>query len=418
MAAAYPGRAATPADTGLSGRRYGSPMTTGAPMDRRLVVLFAIACGASVANLYYAQPLLDRIAEDLGVSPGAAGLLVTASQIGYALGLVTIVPLGDLIARHKLVAPLMATCTLALLGAAAAPDLPVLLLAILGVGLTAVVAQVLVPLAGALAADHERGTVVGTVMSGLLIGILAARTVSGLLAAAAGWRAVYVAAAAMCALLGVVLHRAMPHLPVADPDLTYRSLIRSLWPLVRHEPVVRRRMVYGAIGMAGFTVVWTSLAFLMAEDYGKGEAETGLLGLAGLFGAVAALGAGRLADRGWAHRATGSFLLCVAGGWAALWAGGESIAALIVGLVLVDLGMQGQHITNQSILYALRPEARSRLTTLYMTGNFAVGAVASATSGLAWSAGGWDAVCGLGGGLAILGCLVWLDEHVRAVVRR
>ncbi|WP_211210882.1 MFS transporter [Sporichthya polymorpha] len=389
-------------------------MTTSPTMDRRLVLLFAVACGASVANLYYAQPLLDRIADDLDVSPGAAGLLVTASQIGYALGLVTIVPLGDLIARHRLVAPLMALCTLALLGAAAAPNLPVLLLAVLGVGVTAVVAQVLVPLAGALAADHERGTVVGTVMSGLLIGILAARTISGLLAAVAGWRTVYVAAAGLCALLGIVLHRMLPRLPVADPALTYRGLVRSLWPLVRDEPVVRRRMVYGALGMAGFTVVWTSLAFLMAEDYGKGEAETGLLGLAGLFGAVAALGAGRLADRGWAHRSTGSFLLCVALGWALLWAGGESIAALVAGLVLVDLGMQGQHITNQSILYALRPEARSRLTTLYMTGNFAAGAVASAFAGVAWSAGGWDAVCLVGGGLALVGCLVWLDEHVRA----
>jgi predicted MFS family arabinose efflux permease len=333
---------------------------------------------------------------------------------------VTVVPLGDLIARHKLVAPLMATCTLALLGAAAAPNMPVLLLAILAVGVTAVVAQVLVPLAGALAADHERGAVVGAVMSGLLIGILAARTFSGLLAAAAGWRAVYVVAAGMCALLGVVLHRMLPRLEPADPDLTYKALIRSFWPLIRDEPLLRRRMVYGAIGMAGFTVVWTSLAFLMAEDYGKGEAETGLLGLAGLVGAGAAMGAGRLADRGWAHRATGTFLLCVVGGWGLLWAGGESIAALIAGLILVDLGMQGQHITNQSILYALRPEARSRLTTLYMTGNFAVGAIASATSAAAWSAGGWDAVCLLGGALAVLGCLVWLDEHVRAgpTVRR
>jgi predicted MFS family arabinose efflux permease len=152
----------------------------------------------------------------------------------------------------------------------------------------------------------------------------------------------------------------------------------------------------------------------MAEDYGKGEAETGLLGLAGLFGAAAAQGAGRFADRGWAHGATGCFLLCVVGGWGLLWAGGSSIAALIAGLVLVDLGMQGQHITNQSILYALRPEARSRLTTLYMTGNFAVGAVASATAGVAWSHGGWDSVCLLGGGLSLLGCLVWADEHVRS----
>ncbi len=383
-------------------------------MDRRLVVLFAVACGASVANLYYAQPLLDRIADEFDVSPGVAGLLVTASQIGYGLGLVTVVPLGDRIARHRLVGPLMAACTLALLGAAAAPGLPVLLLALIGVGLTAVVAQVLVPLAGGLAAEHERGQVVGTIMSGLLIGILVARTFSGLLAAAAGWRAVYITAAVLSATLGIVLHRAVPRLPPSDPALSYRALMRSLWPLVRDEHVLRRRMIYGSIGMAGFTIVWTSLAFLMAEDYGKGEAETGLLGLAGLFGAAAAQGAGRFADRGWAHRATGGFALAVAGGWGLLWWGGESIAALIAGLVLLDLGMQGQHITNQSILYALRPEARSRLTTLYMGTLFAVGALASATSGIAWSHGGWDAVCLLGGALALLGLVVWIDEHFRA----
>jgi predicted MFS family arabinose efflux permease len=382
-------------------------------MDRRLVVLFAVACGASVANLYYAQPLLDRIAEEFDVSPGAAGLLVTASQIGYGLGLVTVVPLGDRIARHRLVGPLMAACTLVLLIAAAAPGLPVLLATLIGVGLTAVVAQVLVPLAGGLAADHERGQVVGTIMSGLLIGILVARTFSGLLAAAAGWRAVYLAAAALSALLGVVLHRMVPRLPASDPGLSYRGLMRSLGPLVRDEPVLRRRMIYGALGMAGFTVVWTTLAFLMAEDYGKGEAETGLLGLAGLVGAAAAQGAGRFADRGWAHRATGVFLLAVAAGWALLWLGGSSMVALILGLVLVDLGMQGQHITNQSILYALRPEARSRLTTLYMGTNFGVGAIFSASSGFAWSHGGWDAVCLLGGGLALLGLLVWADEHLR-----
>lgn len=380
-------------------------------MDRRLVVLFAIACGASVANLYYAQPLLDLIADDLDVSPGAAGLLVTASQIGYALGLVTVVPLGDLIARHRLVGPLMATCTLALLGAAAAPGLPALLVLILLVGLTAVVAQVLIPLAGGLAADHERGTVIGTVMSGVLIGILAARTFSGLLAAAAGWRAVYLAAAGICAVLGLVLHRAVPRMPAAAPGLTYRGLIASLWPLVRDEPVLRRRMLYGALGMAGFTVVWTSLAFLIADDYGKGEAETGLLGLAGLVGAAASMGAGRLADRGWAHRATGSFLLCVLASWALLWAGGESIAALIAGLVLLDLGLQGQHITNQSVIYALRPDARSRIATLYMTGIFVAGAVASAASAAAWSSGGWDAVCLFGAGFATVGLLLWLGEH-------
>ncbi len=390
----------------------------GQGMSRRLVLLFAVATGASAANMYYAQPLLERIADDLDVSAGTAGLLITASQIGFAFGLITLVPLGDLIARHRVIPPLLALCAVALLGAAASPTFPTLAAAILGVGLTATVAQMLVPLAGTLAAEHERGRVVGTVVSGLLTGVLLARTVSGLLASVAGWRTVFVAAAGVAVLLAVVLYRVLPRLPAADPDLTYRSLLRSLGPLLRDEPVLRSRMVYGALGMISFTVVWTSLSFLMASPaYGKGEAETGLLGLAGLVGALAAQGAGRLADRGWQHRSTGAFLTCMLLGWGLLWLGGESWIALIAGLVILDWGIQGQNILSQSLIYALRPEVRSRLTTLYMTSIFVAGALSSAVSAFAWSKGGWDAVSAIGIGFAAIGLLVWLGEH-RSLQRR
>jgi predicted MFS family arabinose efflux permease len=381
-------------------------------MDRRLVALFAVACGICAANLYYAQPLLDRMGHDLHAAPRAMGLVVTSAQIGYALGLLFIVPLGDVMQRHKLIPPLLGVCTIGLLGAACAPGLPVLWGMIVLVGITSVVAQILVPLAGMLAAPHERGAVVGTVMSGLLLGILSGRIVSGLMAAAFGWRSVYATAAVVIGGLAVVLRRLLPRDVPVVTGLTYRGLLASLGPLLRAEPALRLRMFYGALGMGSFSVVWTSLAFLMASPaYGYGQAVTGLLGLAGVIGALAARKAGRLADRGHVHLATGFFQLCIGLGWLLLWGGGHWMVDIIAGLIVLDLGMQGMHVSSQSIIYALRPDARSRVTTLYLSFNFVIGAIASAASAAAWSAGGWNAVCVLGGAFAAAGVLLWLAEH-------
>jgi predicted MFS family arabinose efflux permease len=381
-------------------------------MDRRLVALFAVACGICAANLYYAQPLLDRMGHDLDSAPRSIGLVVTSAQIGYAIGLLFIVPLGDVMQRHKLIPPLLGICVVGLLGAACAPGIAVLWAMCVLIGVTSVVAQILVPLAGMLAGDHERGAVVGTVMSGLLLGILSGRIVSGLLAAAFGWRWVYATAAAVVAVLALVLHRMLPREVPVVTGLTYRRLLGSLWPLFRSEPALRRRMLYGALGMSSFSVVWTSLAFLIASPaYGYGQAVTGLLGLAGVVGATAARGAGRLADKGHVHLATGFFQLCIGVGWLLLWGGGHAMVEVIVGLVVLDLGMQGMHVSSQSIIYALRPDARSRVTTLYLSVNFVIGALASAASAAAWNAGGWDEVCALGGVFAGAGVLVWAQEH-------
>ncbi|HEX3610161.1 MAG TPA: MFS transporter [Sporichthyaceae bacterium] len=387
-------------------------MQSGAGMDRRLVALFAVACGICAANLYYAQPLLDRMGHDLDSAPRSIGLVVTSAQIGYAIGLLFIVPLGDVMQRHKLIPPLLGICVVGLLGAACAPGIAVLWAMCVLIGVTSVVAQILVPLAGMLAGDHERGAVVGTVMSGLLLGILSGRIVSGLLAAAFGWRWVYATAAAVVAVLALVLHRMLPREVPVVTGLTYRRLLGSLWPLFRSEPALRRRMLYGALGMSSFSVVWTSLAFLIASPaYGYGQAVTGLLGLAGVVGATAARGAGRLADKGHVHLATGFFQLCIGVGWLLLWGGGHAMVEVIVGLVVLDLGMQGMHVSSQSIIYALRPDARSRVTTLYLSVNFVIGALASAASAAAWNAGGWDEVCALGGVFAGAGVLVWAQEH-------
>jgi predicted MFS family arabinose efflux permease len=382
-------------------------------LDRRVVLLLAVACGASVANLYYAQPLLDVIARDLGVSSGAAGLLVTASQVGYAAGLVFLVPLGDLLDRRRMVSRMLVVTAVGLGVAAAAPSFAVLAAAIAVVGVTSVVAQVLVPLAGTLAAEHERGKVVGDVMSGLLLGILLARTAAGLIAEVGGWRTVYVVGAVLMVVLAVVLARALPPTPPVT-DLRYRDLLRSVGALVRDEPVLRRRMVYGAAGMASFSVLWTAIAFLLSDDpYNYSEGTIGLFGLAGLMGAGAAQGAGRLNDRGHGHAATGVFLLIIAAAWGLIAMGASSLAALIVGIVLLDLGIQGQHILNQSTIYTLDAEARSRLTTAYMTSNFTWAALGSAGASWAWSAGGWGAVSALGVGLSLIALAAWGLEHVQ-----
>lgn len=380
-------------------------------MPPALVRLLAVACGATVANLYYAQPLLATIARAFGVSSAVAGLIVTVSQLGYAAGLVLIVPLGDLVHRRRLVCRLLLLASVGLLLTAVAPSLQVLVVAIGVVGVTSVTAQILVPLASELAGEEDGGRVVGIVMSGLLIGILVARTVSGLIAGVAGWRSVYLVGAAVMLVLAVALWRALPD--TAPPStLAYRRLLGSVGTLVRRERVLRQRMRFGAMGMASFSALWTTLTFLLSrEPYGYGDAVIGLFGLAGLVGAVAARFAGRLADGGREHEATGLFWLLVLVGWGFLALGTTSLAAVIVGIVLLDLGVQGQHILNQSTIYALSPQARSRVTTAYMGHNFLWGAAGSAAGAFVFSVGGWGAVCGLGAAFSVIALLGWWGDH-------
>jgi predicted MFS family arabinose efflux permease len=374
-------------------------------------MLMAVACGAAVANIYYAQPLLSTIAHAFAVSDGTAGLLVTASQVGYAAGLVLLVPLGDMVERRKLITGILLITALALAATAASPSFPLLAAILALVGLTSVVAQILVPLASTLAAENERGRVVGNVMSGLLVGILVARTVSGLLAQAGGWRLVFAVSAALMLLLSGVLRVS---LPVARPTsiLSYPALLRSVGRLVVEQRTLRMRMLYTALGMGQFSVLWTTAAFLLAgAPYHYGDGTIGLFGLVGLAGALAAQVAGRLADRGHQHRSTGLFFAIMVISWIAIAMGKSSLGALILGIALLDLGVQGAHITNQSLVYTLDPTARSRLTTAYMTAAFASAAVFSALSSALYDSGGWGAISALGAGLAVVGMIVWLTEQ-------
>lgn len=380
------------------------------PVDRRLIALLAVGCGATVANLYYAQPLLSAIGAHFGVSDGTAGLLVTVSQVAYGLGLVFLAPLSDLVDRRKLVATLLAISCVALAGAAAAPQFAVLALAIGVASATSVVAQVLVPFAATLAPEGERGQVVGMVMSGLLSGVLLARTLAGLVAGAAGWRTVFALAAVGMAVLALALWRAMPRLRPST-DLGYRALLASIGALIRREPVLRRRMLFGACGYAGFSLVWTTLTFLLSDPpFGFGESTIGLFGLVGLGGAVGAMRMGRLHDRGHGRIATGAVLAAILLSWPILYLGRESVPAIILGLVLLDFGVQAQNVLSQGVIYALGRETTGRVTTAYVTSNFVGGAIGSASGAVAWSAGGWLPVCAVGFGIAATALLAWLTE--------
>jgi predicted MFS family arabinose efflux permease len=381
------------------------------PLSPSLVLLMAIGCGAAVANIYYAQPLLSTIAHEFAISDGTAGLLVTASQVGYAAGLVLLVPLGDLHERRRLITRILLVTAVALGATAAAPTFGLLAGALLVVGVTSVVAQILVPLASTLAPEQERGRVVGKVMSGLLVGILVARTASGIIAELGGGRLVFGLSAALMVALSLVLRRRLPE--VRPPStLSYPGVLRSVGRLVAEHPTLRVRMLYGAFGMAQFSVLWTTIAFLLAgPPYHYGTATIGLFGLVGLAGALAAQAAGRMADRGRHHLSTGLCFATMLISWGFIAAGKTSLAALIFGIAALDLGIQGAQITNQTVIYALAPEARSRLTTAYMTTLFACAAASSALASAIYEAGGWSAVSVLGAGLAGAGVLVWGVEQ-------
>jgi predicted MFS family arabinose efflux permease len=389
------------------------------PVPRKLVALLAIGCGVTVANLYYAQPLLDAIASQFNVSDGTAGLLVTVSQICYGLGLVFLAPLSDLVDRRKLVAVLLTISCLGSIGAAVAPQFAVLGLAIGITSSTSVVAQVLVPFASTLAPEKERGAVVGMVMSGLLTGVLLARTLSGLVAGVAGWRTVFALAAVGMAMLAVALWRALPERRPST-SLGYRALLGSIGALIRREPLLRRRMVFGACGYAGFSLVWTTLTFLLSDPpFNYGETVIGLFGLAGLAGAIAAMRFGRLHDRGLGRIATGGVLLSIILAWPVFYLGRHSVPAILLGLVMLDFGVQGQNVLSQGAIYSLGRETTGRVTTAYVTSNFAGGAVGSAAGSIAWSAGGWLPVCCVGFAFAATAMLAWLTEpRPRAGLRR
>jgi predicted MFS family arabinose efflux permease len=372
----------------------------------------AVACGLAVANLYYAQPLLDLVVRAFGVSQGTATLVVTMTQLGYALGLLFVLPLGDLLNNRKLTSRTMIGTAIALAIAAASPGFGLFVAVSVLVGLTSVVAQILVPLASHLAPEDSRGKVVGQVMSGLLLGILLARTVASLVAAAWGWRTIYVVSAVLMVAMSIVLARMLPD-RVPDHRAGYRKLMASVLELVRTEPLLRRRSFCQAMFFGAFTAFWTAIAYELIGAHHFDQVGIGIFALVGAAGAAMAPVAGKLADLGHAH--LGSAVSVVLGLAAMILAdlGAGSVLLLGVAAVLLDFAVQSHQAFSQREIYGLHADARARINTVFMTTVFVGGAAATAISGWLHSAYGWTGVTLFGAGLMVLAGIGWLSGHLR-----
>lgn len=372
-----------------------------------LVALMSVATGLSVACNYYVQPLLETIARSFDLSVNQAGFIVTTAQLGYAAGLLLLVPLGDMLERRGLIVTMSLLAAMGMVITALSSSLAMMLVGTVLTGLFSVVAQILVPLAATLAAPEKRGKVIGTVMSGLLLGILLARTVAGGLAQLGGWRTVFWVASILMVLMSLALWRYLPRYRQSVP-LNYPQLLGSIFKLYGGNRVLRTRAMVGCLSFANFSVLWTSMAFLLASPpYNYSEGMIGLLGLVGAAGALAARQAGSLADKGKARITTTLGLLIMLASWGITAVGAHSLLALIVGIILLDLAVQGVHITNQSVIYRRMPEARNRLTSGYMTSYFIGGAVGSLVSASAFQLAGWYGVCAAGVILTLLNLLSW-----------
>ncbi|NTX05828.1 MFS transporter [Myxococcus sp. CA040A] len=371
-----------------------------------LVWLMAAASGATAANLYYNQPLLGDIGRELNASGSSLGLVPTLTQVGYAAGMLLIVPLGDSLERRRVIVTMSALVSLALVGVALAPTLPWLVLASFIVGATTIVPQLLVPFAAHLAPAAQRGRVVGTVMSGLLIGILLSRTAAGFVGTHLGWRAMFWIAAGMMLLLALLLRFTLPSQP-AVAAMPYPDLMRSLVHLARTEPVLRIHSVLGALTFGAFSVFWSTLAlYLQSLPQHYGPQVAGLFGVVGVVGALIAPLVGRYADSHGGRRINMLAIAVLLLSFVLMWPLGQWLWGIALGVVLLDLGAQGNHISNQTRVYALRPEARSRLNTLYMVTYFAGGAGGSWLGTTAWTHWGWAGVCASGAALCLVGLAV------------
>ena len=372
-----------------------------------LILLMSVATGLAVASNYYAQPLLDTIARAFNLSASSAGFIVTAAQLGYAAGLLFLVPLGDMFERRMLIVSMTLLAAGGMLITASSQSLTMMIIGTALTGLFSVVAQILVPLAATLASPEKRGKVVGTIMSGLLLGILLARTVAGLLASLGGWRTVYWVASVLMVAMALALWRGLPKVK-PENHLNYPQLLASVFSLFTQDKLLRTRALLGCFTFANFSILWTSMAFLLASPpFNYSEGVIGLFGLAGAAGALGARPAGGLADKGKSHLTTSTGLVLLLLSWAAIWYGHTSVLALIVGILMLDLTVQGVHITNQTVIYRVKPEARNRLTAGYMTSYFIGGAAGSLISASAWQHAGWSGVCAIGAIVAALNLLVW-----------
>lgn len=378
----------------------------------------AVACGVIVANLYYAQPLIALIAPELHLKPGIAGLIVTLTQLGYAGGLLFVVPLADRVENRKLILATIGIVAVALAALAAAPSALAFLVASAAVGFCSAGVQVVVPFAASLAKEETRGRTIGNVMSGLLAGIMLARPVASLIAEVAGWRAVFAVSAVAMLVLGVWLARALPERRPASGH-GYGEILRSMGQILMRERPLQRRAVYQGFVFAIFNIFWTSVPLLLADQFGFGQTGIALFALAGAAGALTAPIAGRLGDRGYIRLGTAGALAtialsCVLAGWAGAL---HSLLLLVVFALTLDGATQVNQVLGQRVIFSLPGEDRGRVNAVYMTLLFVLGACGSAIATLAYHAAGWWGAMGagavLGGVVLLLFATEWLEGRAQ-----
>jgi len=374
------------------------------------VPLLAVVAGIAVANLYYAQPLAAMMADSLHVSAAALGVAMMLCQIGYALGMLLLVPLGDGRERRALMVKTALASAVTLLVMSLAPSYPVVAGLSLLLGFASCLPQLAVPFAVGLVPPEQRGRAIGVVMGGLLTGILLSRTASGVLAGVVGWRATFAMAAGLMALTAGLIRLALPAQRPAQP-LAWRTILASLFGVVRGEPLLRRQALVGALGFASFSTFWSTLSFHVTR-LGYGSKTAGLFGMVGVVGVAAAPIVGRLAGRVRPTLINQVGLAAMVVSFVVFAAGAHSLVVLGVGVVLLDAGSQSSHLANQTIIFGLNQALRNRINAIYMVSFFVGGALGTAAAAFVWERAGWTGVCVLGGALAAAGQLPLLRELV------
>ncbi|MEB8345248.1 MFS transporter [Flavobacteriaceae bacterium KMM 6898] len=365
-----------------------------------VLYLMSVSAGLVVANLYYNQPLLGQIAKDFGVTESAVSNVALTTQLGYAFGLLFIVPLGDMVSNKKILRLDFLVMIISLVAAAVSNSLLLLIISSFFIGFTSAIPQLFVPMAAQLSDKEGQGRAIGIVMSGLLIGILGSRVISGLVGDQFGWRVMYYVAAAMMAALFVLLKFKLPKLNPSY-DGSYSNLMKSLWFYLKSEPTLRLAALRGALAFAGLSAFWTTLVFLMEDSFGYGSGVTGAFGLLGIVGALAAVVVGKMNRRISSYKIILFAALLLVLSWVIFLLSANSIIGLVIGVVLVDLGLQGLHITNQNIIFSQNPEARNRVNTIYMVGFFIGGALGTTLGAIVWEQFKWTGVSELGIALSV-----------------
>jgi predicted MFS family arabinose efflux permease len=383
--------------------------TADATRTRAALSLLAVIAGVSVANLYYAQPLAALMSSSLGASASAIGTSMMLCQLGYALGMLLLVPLGDGRERRGLMMTTALGASAMLLLVAIAPNMPLLAASSFLLGFASCLPQMALPFAVGLVPPAERGRAIGLVMSGLLTGILLSRTASGTLAAAIGWRATFACAAGLMVITAVTLRVALPRQEPAEP-LPWRHIVLSLASVVRGQPLLRRQSLVGAAGFASFSVFWSTLSFHLAR-LGHGSQMAGLFGVIGISGIVAAPIVGRLSGRVRPTSINIVGLSCAVLGFVIFGSFGSSLIGLAIGVVLLDVGAQASHLANQTLVFGLDPALRNRINAVYMVSYFLGGALGTVSAAVAWEHGGWTGVSVLGAAFAALGSLPLLGRR-------